>query len=105
MKLLKEDKHQTWIKNSKSIKKTLKNLAKTTKLETQRVEFLNLSNSLLEIVRALGIEMPDSKKLYLDFCPMADNNKGGYWLSSEKEIKNPFFGLQMHTCGSVKEEF
>ncbi|RLD80475.1 MAG: hypothetical protein DRJ10_07365 [Bacteroidetes bacterium] len=26
---------------------------------------------------------------------MADDNKGAYWLSSNKEIQNPYFGQQM----------
>jgi len=34
---------------------------------------------------------------------MADDNKGGYWLSTEKKIKNPYFGSKMIKCGKVKE--
>jgi Cu(I)/Ag(I) efflux system membrane fusion protein len=105
MKSLKGDEHTTWMQASKHIAMKLKSLAKTNELKAQRVEFLELSSSLLGIVQVLGVEMPNDKKLYSEFCPMADNNKGGYWLSSEKEIKNPFFGQQMLTCGSVKEEF
>ncbi|MBA4058359.1 MAG: hypothetical protein C0490_26815, partial [Marivirga sp.] len=41
--------------------------------------------------------------LYLEYCPMANNNEGAYWLSNEKEIKNPYFGDKMLKCGSVKE--
>jgi len=41
--------------------------------------------------------------LYLEYCPMANNNTGAYWLSNEKEIKNPYFGDKMLKCGSVKE--
>ena len=41
--------------------------------------------------------------LYLEYCPMANNNEGAYWLSNEKQIKNPYFGDMMLKCGSVKE--
>jgi hypothetical protein len=41
--------------------------------------------------------------LYLEYCPMANNNEGAFWLSNEKQIKNPYFGDMMLTCGSVKE--
>jgi hypothetical protein len=41
--------------------------------------------------------------LYVEYCPMANNNQGGFWLSNEKQIKNPYFGEAMLTCGSVKE--
>ena len=34
---------------------------------------------------------------------MAGNDKGAYWLSKESKIKNPYFGDEMLTCGSVKE--
>jgi len=32
---------------------------------------------------------------------MADDNKGADWLSLEKEIRNPYFGSGMLTCGEV----
>jgi len=49
--------------------------------------------------------------LYLEYCPVANNNAGAYWLSNEKEIKNPYFGYRMLKsndklllgCGVVKE--
>jgi Cu(I)/Ag(I) efflux system membrane fusion protein len=43
--------------------------------------------------------------IYVQHCPMADNNKGADWLSKEKEIKNPYFGNSMLTCGEVTKEF
>jgi Cu(I)/Ag(I) efflux system membrane fusion protein len=36
---------------------------------------------------------------------MAFDNKGAYWLSETKEIRNPYFGDKMMTCGEVKKEF
>jgi hypothetical protein len=44
-----------------------------------------------------------SGSLYLEYCPMANENTGAFWLSNEKEIKNPYFGSMMLKCGSVKE--
>ncbi|NNC61403.1 MAG: DUF3347 domain-containing protein, partial [Eudoraea sp.] len=37
-------------------------------------------------------------------CPMANSNKGADWLSSSKEIRNPYYGEAMLTCGSVRGE-
>jgi hypothetical protein len=34
---------------------------------------------------------------------MANNNTGAYWLSDSKEIRNPYLGNEMLTCGKVKE--
>jgi Cu(I)/Ag(I) efflux system membrane fusion protein len=42
--------------------------------------------------------------IYVQHCPMADNNKGADWLSTEKEIRNPYFGSSMLTCGEVTSE-
>jgi Cu(I)/Ag(I) efflux system membrane fusion protein len=29
---------------------------------------------------------------------------GAYWISDSKEIRNPYFGDAMLTCGEVKKE-
>ena len=46
---------------------------------------------------------PFSETVYLQHCPMADDNNGASWLSKEKEIRNPYFGARMLKCGSVEE--
>jgi hypothetical protein len=43
------------------------------------------------------------QKLYQDYCPMYNDGKGAIWISETKEIKNPFYGSQMLTCGSLKK--
>lgn len=45
-----------------------------------------------------------SKVLYQDFCPMYEDGKGAVWISEYKEIKNPYLGTKMLTCGSIKKE-
>ena len=35
---------------------------------------------------------------------MAFDNQGAYWLSNAKQIRNPYFGEKMLTCGEVKEK-
>jgi Cu(I)/Ag(I) efflux system membrane fusion protein len=35
---------------------------------------------------------------------MADNSKGADWLSTDENIKNPYYGASMLTCGEVIEE-
>jgi len=35
---------------------------------------------------------------------MVDNNKGAVWLSAKKDIRNPYYGEAMLTCGSTSEE-
>lgn len=67
----------------------------------QREHFVMLSKDMNDLIQLFG----SNKKLYLDFCPMADDNKGAVWISETKEISNPYFGKGMPTCGSIKKEF
>jgi len=71
------------------------------KIEHQREHFVTLSKDMNDLIELFGT----NQKLYLDFCPMADDNKGAVWISETKEITNPYFGKNMATCGSVKKEF
>ena len=78
---------------------SLKAISSTTNVAEQRVAFETLSMNIYDVVKAEGAEMP----LFKQYCPMAFNNKGAYWLAAETEINNPYFGSQMLRCGSVQE--
>lgn len=45
-----------------------------------------------------------SGAVYKQYCPMAFNGKGAYWLSNSNEVRNPYFGDQMLKCGVVDKE-
>ena len=66
----------------------------------QREHFKILSKDVTDMVAITGTEM----KIYEQFCPMYDNNKGGAWLSMNEEIRNPYFGDKMLKCGKVQRE-
>ena len=66
----------------------------------QREHFVTLSEDMVDLIAITGTEM----KLYQDFCPMANGSKGAIWLSEIKEIRNPFMGSKMLTCGSIQKE-
>jgi hypothetical protein len=66
----------------------------------QREHFDMLSKDMVDLVKLFGA----GQSLYVDHCPMYNNNKGADWLSETKDIKNPYLGSKMPTCGSVKEE-
>lgn len=70
------------------------------KIEHQREHFEMLSRDIYDLVKAFG----GGQALYKDYCPMYNNEKGATWISEIKEIKNPYLGKKMSTCGSVKEE-
>ncbi|MEO7991608.1 MAG: DUF3347 domain-containing protein [Chryseolinea sp.] len=76
------------------------NIAYASTLADQRKAFSVLSTEISALIKANSLA---SGHLYLEYCPMANNNEGAYWLSNEKVIKNPYFGQAMLSCGMVKE--
>jgi Cu(I)/Ag(I) efflux system membrane fusion protein len=81
--------------------KTSKRITNNVSIEQQRERFQIVSDNMITLLRNFStIE----KSLTIQFCPMADDNNGTYWVSDAKEIRNPYFGDAMLTCGSVVEE-
>ncbi|HCE54244.1 MAG: hypothetical protein APF83_07405 [Lutibacter sp. BRH_c52] len=70
------------------------------KMEHQREHFEILSKDVEDLIAITGTD----RKLYQTFCPMYNNKKGAIWLSEYKEVKNPYYGSKMMTCGTVKKE-
>ncbi|WP_158847333.1 efflux RND transporter periplasmic adaptor subunit [Algibacter sp. L1A34] len=91
--------HKHWVSIEKEIKTVATSISNTYTIEEQRKYFKNLSSHLTEAVEVFGI----NERVYRQFCPMGDNNKGAYWLSKEEKIINPYFGSKMLTCGEVKQ--
>ncbi|MFV5694664.1 DUF3347 domain-containing protein [Flavobacterium sp. LB3P122] len=69
------------------------------KIDHQREHFVMLSKDINDLLKTFGTK----QKLYQDYCPMADEGKGAIWISETKEIKNPYYGSNMLTCGSIKK--
>jgi hypothetical protein len=69
-------------------------------IKHQREHFDTLSQDVLELVNTFGA----GQQLFLEHCPMYNNNKGADWISETKEIHNPYLGKAMPDCGTVKEE-
>ncbi len=84
------------------LKKYARNIQGEDNVEEIRADFEDLSKSMYEVVKN-NTEAKD-ETVYKQYCPMAFNNKGAFWLSSEEEIKNPYFGDKMLKCGKVQEE-
>ncbi|WP_324024163.1 DUF3347 domain-containing protein [Maribacter sp. BPC-D8] len=69
-----------------------------TDIVKQREHFKILSKDLTNMVAFTGTE----NTLYQQFCPMYDG--GSAWLSKSNNIKNPYYGSKMLTCGKVQKE-
>jgi Cu(I)/Ag(I) efflux system membrane fusion protein len=100
MKLLTGDSHMQWMEIVAPMKTHILQMSSVNDLEVQRGAFSLLSNELYKAVKIFGLM---GKTVYYQFCPMAFNEKGAYWLSTSDEIRNPYFGESMLTCGENKE--
>ncbi len=84
-------------KNLISLKTDATTIAQGKKIETQRKAFYNLSEIMIGLAKENKLS---DKTIFVQYCPMAK----GSWLSSEKQIVNPYYGKSMLDCGSVKSE-
>lgn len=71
------------------------------KIEYQRERFAMLSKNITDLIKMFGTK----QKLYQDYCPMYNDGKGGFWISETKEIRNPYFGSEMLSCGTIKTTY
>lgn len=100
MSLLTGDDHMQWMDYLAKFRQQAKAISSTDDLSAQRTAFSVLSDQFYKAVKTFGLS---GKTVYYQFCPMANNNKGAYWISESKDIRNPYFGDQMLTCGETKE--
>jgi hypothetical protein len=98
--LLTAEQKTAYDKVEEGLRSTAASIAKNgNDIKQQRVQFVSMSESIYELVKYFGAGRP----LYHDYCPMARDDQGAMWISELKEIKNPYFGDQMLTCGTVEE--
>ena len=55
---------------------------------------------MIEVIQVFGAE---KSGVYIQYCPMAFNDKGADWLSYDSYIRNPYFGDLMLKCGLVTD--
>nr|MBI1231751.1 efflux RND transporter periplasmic adaptor subunit [Cytophagales bacterium] len=91
-----------WKRLSDLLNQSLRGMAEARDLATQRTQFELLSDGLIEVIERFGATENQLFKLY---CPMAARDEGAFWLSREKEVRNPYFGDQMLTCGEVQQAY
>mgnify|MGYP001181908162 FL=1 len=72
-------------------------------IKSKRVSFYELSKSLIKELKNKSIETKEGQDIYIQFCPMAMNNKGAIWLSAEYNVLNPYYGETMLKCGVVRD--
>lgn len=85
---------------NKQLKATAELISLTKEVGKQRDFFVTLTEEAEKLISNASIT---SGEVYKQFCPMAFEGKGGYWLSDSKEVRNPYYGDKMLKCGSVNK--
>ena len=99
MEALPNDVHMAWMKVLEPMKEATQHIVDTKDIGHQRDHFITLSSNMYEVLKLTEQETPT----YYQFCPMANDGKGAYWLSKDKNIMNPYYGSKMLTCGKTVE--
>lgn len=99
MESLGSKEHDEFMKLLPSLRNDAKSMSETADLDKLRQRFAILSGNMYRLMKVIA----PAQSVYYDHCPMYNNGKGAYWLSRDKEIRNPYYGAQMLSCGSNKE--
>ncbi len=86
---------------AENLQEALGSLSSGATVKEQRVAFEKVSMIVETLISENDIT---SGAIYKQYCPMAFNGKGAYWLSNSNEVRNPYFGDQMLKCGVVEKE-
>ncbi|NLZ96222.1 MAG: efflux RND transporter periplasmic adaptor subunit [Bacteroidales bacterium] len=100
MSLLKGDPHMIWMDQLEVLNRTINAISQSNDIEKQRHEHIEFNLAFYNSIKMFGLE---NTTTYFQYCPMANNDKGAYWFSDIEEIRNPYFGDVMMSCGEVKE--
>ncbi|WP_306639763.1 efflux RND transporter periplasmic adaptor subunit [Sanyastnella coralliicola] len=101
MSVFKGEAHNVWMEHNSQAEKALKVITSAENIGQARKGFKDLSDQFVMMAKSFG---PFDQALYIQHCPMANSNNGADWISNNKEIRNPYFGQDMLTCGEVKQK-
>lgn len=99
MSLFSGDSHEIWMKHQNNLKLALQPVPNFKTIEEVRKAFQPISETMIALTNSFK---PFGQTLYVQYCPMVGNNKGANWISQFEEIKNPYFGASMISCGETK---
>ncbi len=70
-----------------------KEVADCEDIDTAREKFSELSKVVA------NLPLPEAH--VVAFCPMANEGEGASWVQKQGEIRNPYYGAEMLTCGEI----
>jgi len=100
MNLIPGDVMDEWMKLHPDLRNQILQVISSENLKEQREVFSGFNDVFYRVIKTFGLK---GKTVYYQYCPMMNNNRGAYWLSEEKDIRNPYYGDEMLTCGETRE--
>ena len=92
--------HMAWMQSYSDLHQRAGDIAGSGDLDEARTVFRGLSDGLVRAVKMFSIE----GVVYRQYCPMAFDDTGGYWISDDWQIRNPYLPETMLMCGEVIEK-
>ena len=84
-------------KNGAALAKAAKTVEGAKDIGAAREAFAALSDAVIAAARAEGFK--DLAGVKVAFCPMVKKS----WLQKDEQIRNPYFGAAMSSCGEFKK--
>jgi Cu(I)/Ag(I) efflux system membrane fusion protein len=100
MGLLEGEAHMNWMNQLDKLNAEINPIASSSDIQEQRRRFAEFSKVLYTSLKTFGLQ---NGVFYYQYCPMANGDQGAFWLSEIKEIRNPYFGEEMLSCGETRE--
>lgn len=100
MRLLTGKSHIEWMNQLQILSESLDKMTKEHNISTQRKAFAIFNTTFYKSIKQFGLS---DVIIYYQYCPMAVDDNGAYWLSEISEISNPYFGEEMLRCGETRE--
>ena len=97
--LLEGDAHMAWMDQLNNLNRNIEIIINSSDIDEQRTAFTRFNLAFYKSVQLFGLNV----KSYFQYCPMANNDQGAYWFSETEDIRNPYFGAEMLTCGETRE--
>jgi hypothetical protein len=89
-----------WQTDLEALAELSSGLTQATDIAGLRTGLAPLAPKLAPMVRRSGLS---ERPLYRIHCPMAFDMTGADWLQTDEDVRNPYFGTRMLTCGLVVE--
>ena len=80
----------------------LADLAAAKDIEAARMALSKLGDPMQAILKVFGVV--NFAPVHVIHCPMAFDGKGAFWVQRTNDVRNPYFGKSMLTCGDVVEQ-